>query len=61
MLLDIAYGIRVHKERRQLKKEEKGRPAIYLAETTPDAMHYQQALKNELETLGFQDSYHPEL
>lgn len=52
-LLDIAYGIRVHKERRQLKKEEKGRPAIYLAETTPDALHYQQALKNELETLGF--------
>jgi len=52
-LLDIAYGIRLHRERRQLKKEEKGRPAIYLAETTPDAVHYQQALKNELETLGF--------
>jgi hypothetical protein len=52
-LLDIAYGIRLYKERRQLKKEEKGRPAIFLAETTPDAIHYQQALKNELETLGF--------
>jgi hypothetical protein len=52
-LLDMAYGIRIYKERRQVKKEEKGRPAIYLAETTPDALHYQQALKNELETLGF--------
>jgi hypothetical protein len=52
-LLDLAYGIRLHKEKKQIKKEEKGRPAIYLAETTPDALHYQQALKNELETLGF--------
>ena len=52
-MLDIAYGIRLHKEKKQVKKEERGRPAIYLAETTPDALHYQQALKNELETLGF--------
>jgi hypothetical protein len=52
-LLDMAYGIRIHKEKKQVKKEEKSRPTIYLAETTPDALHYQHALKNELETLGF--------
>ncbi len=52
-LLDMAYGIRVYKERKLVKKEEKVRPSIYLADTTPDAIHYHQALKNELETIGF--------
>jgi hypothetical protein len=52
-LLDLAYGIRMHKEKKQNKKDDKGKPAIFLAETTPDAEHYHQSLKNELETLGY--------
>ena len=52
-LLDMAYGIRIHKERKLVKKEEKNKLSIFLADTTPDSIHYHQALKNELETIGF--------
>ena len=52
-LLDIAYGMKNHREKRTEALQEKSRPVIYLAETTPDAVAQRDSLKNELEILGY--------
>lgn len=52
-LLDIAYGMRKNREKKNAPDDTRLQPSVFLAETTPDAEYFRSSLKNELEGMGY--------